>query len=309
MLSSPSSLEAVGPSHSARRLRALVAGAGGVLGRLVVQELVVRGHRVRAVVRRMSSAGTYSKGVELRRVDALRPGAWAGLCDDIDVAVSSLGASVNPSPLVGWRPYTSVDAPANIALLREAQHAGVRRFVYVSLIGGDSCRWLNYAEGHERVVDALRHGGMPATVIRPTGFFAAMGALVRFARCGAVPVIGDGACATNPIHEADVSVVAADGVADTASGLREVSIGGPDAMTRREIAALAFQALGETPRLVQVPGGLVRATGHALRAVNPRAAHFTLFVAHVMTHPCIAPQVGTRRLSTYFHDLADGKAP
>lgn len=297
--------DATVPRHNVERLRVLVAGAGGLLGRLVVAELVVRGHLVRAAVHRRRSTGDHRGAVEFRRIDALRPAAWMGTCDTIDVVVSALGASVNPSPFAGWRPYTSVDAPANIALLEEAQRAGVRRFVYVSVIGADSYRWLNYAEGHERVVDALRQSGMPATVIRPTGFYAAMGDLVRFARRGAVPVIGDGACKSNPIHEADLAIVTAECAAETAPGFREVNIGGPEEMTRREIAALTFEALGKKPKLVHVPSGVVRAMGHVLRLANPRAGHFVLFAAYVMTHPCVAPKVGTRRMSDYFREMVE----
>src|SRR6185436_19601056 len=93
---------------NAESLRVLVAGAGGVLGRLVVKELLACGHQVRAAIRRARSVVKLPSGVEARRIDALRPGAWDGWCDGVDVVVSCIGASVNPSPLVGWRPYTSV---------------------------------------------------------------------------------------------------------------------------------------------------------------------------------------------------------
>lgn len=216
---------------------------------------------------------------------------------------------MNPSPFVGWRPYTAVDAPANLSLLAEARRAGVRRFIYVSLLDGDASRELNYAEGHERVVDALRRSNLPATILRPTGFFAAMAELVKFARYGVVPVIGDGMCRTNPIHERDVAFAAAEAVRDGGDVFREMALGGPEEFTRREIAALAFDVLGKRPRLPRLPSVLVRTGAHAIRLVNPRAGHFALFAAHIMTHPCIGPKVGTHRLEAYFRACAGTSAP
>ncbi|HYD00015.1 MAG TPA: NAD(P)H-binding protein, partial [Phycisphaerales bacterium] len=202
-------------------MRIIVAGAGGVLGRLVVRELESRGHAVRAVVRRPGALSATPLR-EVVTLDALRPGAWRGVCDGADAVFSSLGASVNPSPFVCGGTYTKVDAPANLALLEEARRAGVRRFVYTSLIDGDKARHLDYAEGHERVVDALRASGLPATVLRPTGFFCAMTALVDMARRGAVPVFGDGSARTNPVAEQDLAVQAAAAAESTVAGLTEI---------------------------------------------------------------------------------------
>ncbi|MGH7133511.1 MAG: SDR family oxidoreductase [Phycisphaerales bacterium] len=289
----------------------LVAGAGGVLGRLVVDELIKRGHRVRAIVRRPAGAAAlrHDERVEVRIADTSRPGAWTGVCNGVDRVFSSIGASVNPSPLVGWKTYTRVDAPVNIALIEEARRAGVKRFVYVSLIHGDTSRRLDYSEGHERVVDALRKAAPAATVLRPTGFFAAMGEIQDLAkRWRVVPVFGDGNARTNPIHEADLAAAAADALADDAAGLREVPLGGPDVFTRRQVVELAFQAIGRPPRIIHSPAWMARAGALPMGLLNPRAAHFLRFAAHVMTHECVAPAIGTRRLEEYFRQRAARRA-
>jgi uncharacterized protein YbjT (DUF2867 family) len=284
-------------------MRILIAGAGGDLGRLIVAELESRGHTVRAVVRRAGKLRP-APGRETRTIDALRPGAWLNACDGIDAVVSTIGASVNPSPLVGRKPYTEVDAPANIALLEEAKRAGVRRFVYTSLIDGDKSRHMNYSEGHERVVDALRAAPIPATVLRPTGFFCAMTAMIDMARKGAVPVFGDGSCRTNPISERDLAARAAAAAESAAPGLTQLELGGPDTFTRREIAELAFKSLGKRPRVISVPVWAAKAGAAALHPFNPRAAHFIRFAAHVMTHDCLAPKGGVRRLEDCFREHA-----
>jgi uncharacterized protein YbjT (DUF2867 family) len=276
-----------------------------VLGRLVVQELESKGHSVRAVVRRTRHALQASgSSRQVRTLDALRPGAWSGVCDGINVVVSALGASVDPSPWIGRRTFTRVDAPANLALLEEARRAGVGRFVYVSLAGGAQLRTLDYAEGHERVVDALRKNSMSGTVVRPTGFFCAMSAFIGFARRGVVPVIGNGSSRTNPIDERDVAGIVAAAASSDEDRLIEVGVGGPEVFTRRRIAELAFESLEKRPRVVGVPPWVARLGSAALLPFNPRAAHLTRFAAHVMTHECVESSVGVRRLDDYFSECA-----
>lgn len=276
-------------------MHVLLAGAGGTLGRRLAVELRRREVAVRALVRRPAPA-LAALGVDVRIADVRTHSDLAALCDGVDVVFSSLGASVSPSPFAGFRPYTRVDAPLNLRLLAAAQRAGVRRFVYTSLNGGAESRQLDYAEGHERVVDALRASSLAATVLRPTGFFAAMADLVTMARRGAVPVFGDGTARTNPIDERDLAAIAADEVLASTTGFREVAAGGPEEFTRREIAELAFAVLGKRPRLLPMPIWLAKAMAIGLGCVNPRAGHFLQFAQHVMTHPCLAPRLGTRRL-------------
>jgi len=284
-------------------MHVLVAGAGGTLGRLLTAELVQRGIAVRALVRRPTTL-LAELGAEVVVADVRTHPDPAELCRGVEVVFSSLGASVSPSPFAGYRPYTRVDAPLNLRLLAAAQGAGVRRFVYTSLNGGAESRQLDYAEGHERVVDALRAAPLASSVLRPTGFGAAMCDLVTMARRGAVPLFGDGKARTNPIDERDLAAIAADEVTCSANGCREVACGGPDEFSRREIAELAFAVLGKRARLWPVPAWSTKAMAAGLRLVNPRAAHFLAFAQHVMTHPCIAPRLGTRRLADAMRERA-----
>lgn len=75
-------------------------------------------------------------------------------------------------------------------------------------------------------------------------------------------------------------------------------------LSRREIIALAFAALGKKPRILTVPAGMLRVSATLARPVNPRLAQIFRFYHAVSTTDVVAPLVGTRRLADYFRELA-----
>lgn len=281
----------------------LVAGASGVLGRHAISELKARGYRVRALTRNPERTRASCPEVdELHPADALEPATLRGACEGVQVVFSCLGAAVSPSfsGHLGRKPFSAVDYPANKNLLEAALAARVSKFVYVSALTAQKTRHLDYMDAHERVVDALRSSGLDYAVLRPSGFFSAMGELVDMARKGAVPVMGNGLAKTNPIHEADLAALCVDAIKDSS---RERDIGGPEIFTRKQIAEMAFAAIGRPPKLRHVPVWLPRVASPLLRLINPRVAAVTAFLAEVTTHDSVAPAHGTRKLEAYFHEL------
>jgi uncharacterized protein YbjT (DUF2867 family) len=285
--------------------RVLVAGATGALGRHVSSTLAARGWHVRALSRDVARATAVAGVVDVHHGDALDLRSLAGACNDVDVVFSCVGASIDPSPRKGWRSYLDVDVPAHTHLIEVAETAGVGRFVYVSASHDAAMRDLHYIAAHERVVERLRASKLPWNVLRPTGFFSAYAMLFALAQRGVAPLFGDGSARSNPIDEADLAIACADAVEGNAP--RELALGGPEVLSRREAIELAFRAFGRTPRMVSMPVGLVRAVCWLLRAVLPRTAHITEFVAHVSTHDCLAPAYGSRTLAAYYASLAGAR--
>jgi putative NADH-flavin reductase len=108
-------------------MKIAVLGATGRTGRLVVDELLRRGHTVVALVRDPAGAALPDE-VRLEAGDARDPAALQVLVAGTDAVISALG------PVRGDRTLHREVAP----LLREAARAaGVRRFVGVSAAGID----------------------------------------------------------------------------------------------------------------------------------------------------------------------------
>ncbi|MEZ4319447.1 MAG: NAD(P)H-binding protein [Myxococcota bacterium] len=259
-------------------MRVLVAGGTSTVGRFLVERLRSDGHEVDVLSRGGPVAG-----------DVTRPETLRGVCDGRDAVVSLVGASVNPAPRFPEQTFEAVDRDGNLALLAEAERAGVGRFVYLSVFG-EYPPGVAYVEAHRAVDAALERSPLSTTSIRPTGFFGSFAALRPAARLGLAVRIGSGECRTNPIHEADLADVIADHLVD---GPAVVDCGGPEVLTRNEIGA----RLGGKPVWnLPVPGALVGLSALTTRPLAKRVSDLTVFFRHVLTHDGVAPAYGTRRL-------------
>lgn len=280
----------------------LVAGATGALGREVVRELKRRGQRVRALGRSATRLETL-RGVadELVVANALRPETLRGVCEGVERVFSCVGASVIPMPQHGYATFTKVDYPANRNLIREAERAGVGRFVYVSTFATPDLADYDFVRGHEWVVEELKASRLDYGVIRPTGFFSAMGEILLVASLGMLPEHNGGLARTNPIHEADLALLCADALYD---GVRERSVGGPEPLTRRQIAELAYSAIGKSAHTRRVPVAMLRAAGLLMRPISPRVGHLFTFISAILTRDVVAPCYGTRTIGDFFQERA-----
>ena len=124
---------------------------------------------------------------------------------------------------------------------------------------------------------------------------------MKFAAKGRGLVIGKGDCKTNPIHEADVAVAC---VQALESDLAEISIGGPQVFTRKEIVEMAFAALNRTARLISIPPGLFKLMISPFRFINRRVYALMDFWSVVTQADSVAPSFGSHTLRGYVDEAA-----
>src|SRR5262245_37110688 len=234
----------------------LVLGARGGLGRLVCAELTVHGHAVRTVERR----------------DARDPAALARI--GAGAIVNCAGASLALGLGHGWRGYRAVDTPIGLASVEAARRTGAR-LVYIGVHHPPPMARVAYIDAHERVVAAMRD--IDGVVVRATGFFSAFASFLPLARRGLLIDAGAGRTRTNPIDERDLAAIVAECVAS--DGPRELSVGGPEVMTRAHIFDQLAAASHRRVRVLRLPVWLASASGAALRLVHPRLGQLAAFAA------------------------------
>jgi len=282
--------------------RVLVAGATGYLGGFVAREFKARGHFVRALARSPGKLEPLAGSLdEIVRAEVTRPETLEHVCDGIDVVFSSIGITRQRDKLT----FRDVDYQGNLNLLAAAQRAGVGTFVYVSVFDGPSLRHLDIVEAHEAFVDELKASGIDFAVMRPNAYFSDMTEFLEMARKGRIYLIGSGRTRVNPIHGADLAVACVDAMD---GGRREIDIGGPEVLTYREVAELAFRTLGRRARITTVPLFAVTATIALTRIFSRHQAGLLAFFTTAMTRDAVAPTSGRWRLSEHFAAVAGREA-
>ncbi len=279
--------------------RVLVAGATGYLGGFVARELKARGAFVRALARSPEKLDRNSVD-EIVAAEVTRPETFEHVCDGIDVVFSSVGITRQRDGLT----FRDVDFQGNKNLLEVAMRAGVGKFVYVSALGGPGLRHLDIVDAHEAFVDELKASGIGHAVLRPTGYFSDLGEVLAMARKGRVWLIGSGENRVNPIHGADLAVACADAIAGDA---QEIDVGGPQTMTWREVAALAFEVLGRPARVSRVPEWLMWGVVRLVRVFNRHQGELLAFFTTMATTDVVAPSTGTHTLETHFRELKQSR--
>jgi len=277
--------------------RVLVAGATGYLGGFVAQELKARGNFVRALARSPKKLDHLQDSLdEVYEGEVTQPKTLEHICDGIDIVFSSIGITKQKDKLT----FKDVDYQGNKNLLTVAQRAGVEKFIYVSVFGGPSLPHLEIVKAHEDFVEVLKASGINYAVLRPTGYFSDMGEFLEMAKKGRIYLIGRGSNKVNPIHGADLAVTCVDALEGTQ---QEIDIGGPDILTYRKIAELAFQSLGKSARITAIPVWVMKLVVAATKLFSKHQGELLAFFTTAMTSDVVAPAAGIHRLKDHFESL------
>ena len=77
-----------------------------------------------------------------------------------------------------------VDYAANRNLLEEARRAGVKKFIYTSVVRAPGLDKLALVRAKRAFEEELKRSGMPHTILYPNGFFSDMDEFLTMARKG-----------------------------------------------------------------------------------------------------------------------------
>lgn len=279
--------------------RALVAGATGYLGGFVACELKKRGYYVRALARSPEKVASLRASLDgTVQGEVTQPGTLEHVCDGVDVVFSSIGITRQKDGLS----FMDVDYQGNKNLLEAALSAGVKKFVYVSILDGNQLRHLDIVAAHERFVDELKSCGIKYAIVRPTGYFSDMGEVLEMARKGRVWLIGSGEHRLNPIHGADLAEACADAIEDDET---EIDVGGPETMTWNEVAELAFEALDQPAKITRIPQWLMWSVVRLARFFNRHQGELLAFFTTMASRDVVAATTGIHTLEAHYRSLAE----
>ncbi len=278
----------------------LLAGATGYLGKYIAKELIYSNINTKIIVRNPVKAIPLAYDfVEIIPAEVTRPETIKGHFEGVDTVISTVGITRQQEGLT----YMAVDYRANMNLLEEAKKAGVKKFIYVSVINGQLHRNLKLVEAKEAFVDKLKASGLEYTIIRPNGFFSDMRNFLKMAEKGSVYIFGKGKKKFNPIHGADLAQVCVDAIN---SNQNEIVVGGPDILTHYEVAEMALLTSGKPINIIHVPHWIRKSILWIMRTFTSSKTYGPIeFFLTLMAEDAIAPRYGSHRLSRFFQNEMD----
>ena len=255
-------------------MNVLVCGATGCVGSAVVNALRSRGHKV------VQGARTLADGKFTMHVDYAQPRApaeWAQRlrAEHVDTVVNCVGILM---PSRG-QTFERIHTRGPIELFRGAALAGVSRVIQVSAFGASDAPEsmdMPYLHGKWLADESLRASTLDWAVLRPSLVYGPRSqSAALFATLASMPVIGlpgRGLQRVQPIHVFELAEAIAL-LVEHKGGLRRVmQMGGPRALSYREMLAHYRAALGFGPALwVPVPMMLMKLAAGVAECLPQRA--------------------------------------
>ena len=229
-------------------------GGGGFIGRYVCEVLLRTGARVRVASREPRRAHFIQPLGQVGQFGFVR----ADITDPQSVAraVEGSAAVINLcGVLKGNFQAVHVTGARNIA--EAARGAGAEAFVQVSAIGADSEAEADYGRTKSEGERSVREAFPTATIIRPSLVFGPedqiTNRLANLARLPFLPVIA-AQRRFQPIFVRDLATAIARAALDPEQhGGKTYELGGPHAMSMRELHLAVLEASGRKPELVEMP--------------------------------------------------------
>jgi uncharacterized protein YbjT (DUF2867 family) len=249
----------------------LLTGATGLIGSALLERLLDAGRDVRCLVRDPRRLGPNRVRVQITLGDLANPVAIRQAVRGVE-AVVHLGATIRDQPEASIEEVTGL---ATIRLVRAAERAGVRRFVFFSALGASPVSRTRFFRAKAIAEGAVLAAELDGRVVAPSIVYAPgdpwLTLLGRFLYLPWMPIAGSGSARFQPIWAQDAAGAADTLVSDSlANERRRFELVGPETLTYEQIVMLVMEAAGRRRPLVHVPLPTVRLGLRALeRVVGP----------------------------------------
>ena len=185
-----------------------------------------------------------------RKLDVTQPAALKGLCDGADMVISTVGLTKASAKVTNY----DIDYRGNLNLLSEAKAAGVKKFIYISVLKADQAPKVPMLHAKYLMEQELKQSGLDYIIYRPPGYFYDIVKVFRpMIEKGAVTLLGTKPVSANVIDTPDFADYI---VAHLNDGNGTVSIGGRETYTYEEIARMCFAAAGKPAVIKHAPACL-----------------------------------------------------
>jgi NADH dehydrogenase len=220
------------------------------------------GRPVRALVRDQRRLGDQRVRVQIALGDLADPPSFRNALRGVDTVVH-LAASIRDQPRAS---IEELNALATLRLVRAAERAGVRRFVFFSAMSASHHSRTRFFRAKALAEEAVEASSLSTLILRPSLIYTPgdpwLTLLDRLSRLPAMPVSGSGKALYQPVWAEDVAEAV---IAALESSSSSYELAGPDVLSYNDIVRTLLRATHRRRRLLHVPLPLVRASLKLLR--------------------------------------------
>lgn len=260
----------------------LVVGATGILGGMITRQLLEGGKDVRILVRHNSPSEELAKqGLATSAQSLIEAGAqpvYGDMKDRTSLDPACAGAetvitTANSAMRGGEDNVEAVDRGGNRNLIDAAKVAGVKQFIFTSVLGADANNPFPFIQAKAETEAHLRDSGMSYTILAPNFFMEIwVGTVVGMPLQAGQPVtlVGEGRRVHSFVSAVDVVAFATAAVGHPAAMNQYLAIGGPEALSWRDVVRTFERVMGhEIPVQFVSPGEPVPGLPEAMAQMLP----------------------------------------
>jgi uncharacterized protein YbjT (DUF2867 family) len=270
----------------------LLTGATGTIGLPLLRRLTDADVPVRCLVRDPRRLGSQRVRVQITLGDLADPFSFRHALRGVDTVVH-LAAAIRDQP------GGSIEELGGVAawrLVRAAELAGVKRFVFFSTLGASPRSRARLMRAKAIAEKALVESSLQATVFAPSLVYSPSDRFItrleRMSLLPVMPIAGQGRAAFQPIWAEDVadcvmSVLPGGAMAEESVGGR-YELAGPETLTHDEIVHTVLRSLRRRRPVVHVPSRAVCRLLKMLELLMGPAAFATWDEAELLEVPLVA---------------------
>ena len=283
-------------------MKVVLAGAFGNLGAEILKSLVGAGHDVVAADLRETAVDGCEGKYTFRQIDATNPETMKGLCEGAEVVITTVGLTGASTKVTAY----DIDYQGNLNLLNEAKAAGVKKFVYISVISCDEpgAEKVPMLHAKYRFENELKASGIEYVIHRPTGYFYDIAKVFKpYVDKGEMQLLKNyGGVKANVVDCPDFAEFIVEHMNDTN---KTYNVGGKETYTYEEMAKMCFDAAGKPLVIKWAPKWLFAVLANLPKIKKAGKHDIILFSKWTLSHDLVGDTaVGEKSfkeyLKTYF---------
>lgn len=237
-------------------MKVVLAGAYGKLGSEILKSLLIAGHNVVAAdMIEGNIEGVDKASFAFKKLDVTDKNALKGICNGADAVITTVGLTKTSATLTNY----DIDYNGNLNLLNEAKAAGVKNFVYISVIKADKAPDVPMLHAKYLFEEELKKSGLTYVIHRPTGYFYDIVKVFRpMIENGKVTLLGKKPVHANVVDTPDFADFIVEHICDEN---KTYDVGSKETWSYEEIANMCFEAAGKTPVIKRAPAWLFDVLG------------------------------------------------